>query len=202
MAKLIIDEEICSKYKLDLPSVLTVLLLNTGASYEETIKKLVEKEVLIEKKTLLGTSYLITHRWADTISSILLDSEKDNLNKYDARLETLARKLMDIFPQGKKDGTTIYWRGNLKENKLKLKKFFKRYGNTYTDEQIIQAAEAYVNSFNGNYSFMRVLKYFIWKDDRKIDEEGTGYTETVSDLATFIENAGQVNNTNWMETIR
>ena len=35
---------------------------------------------------------------------------------------------------------------------------------------------------------MRVLKYFIWKDERKTNSEGVGYIDESSDLATFIEN--------------
>jgi hypothetical protein len=72
-----------------------------------------------------------------------------------------------------------------------LKKFFKLYGNKYTDEQITTATQNYVSSFNGRYQYMRVLKYFIWKDEKKVDSEGVGHIEEVSDLAAFIENAGQ-----------
>ena len=73
-----------------------------------------------------------------------------------------------------------------------MKKFFKLYGS-YTDEQILEAARKYVASFNGNYSYMRVLKYFIWKDEVKIDGEGNRYVDEVSDLANWIENSGQAN---------
>lgn len=201
--KYTIDEEVCKKSHLDIHLLLTILLLNTGTDFKKNLQELLDREIIIEEKTLLGTQYLITNRWADVVSSILLDSEKDNLNEFDERLENLARKLMAIFPEGKKMGTTMYWRGNVKEIKLKLKKFFKRYSDKYTDEQILQATQAYVSSFNGNYGFMRVLKYFIWKDERKIDSEGNGFIEEVSDLATIIENAGQVdNNGNWMDSVR
>ena len=41
------------------------------------------------------------------------------------------------------------------------------------------------------------------RDERKIDSEGNGFIEEVSDLATIIENAGQVdNNGNWMDSVR
>lgn len=201
--KYTIDEEVCKKSHLDIHLLLTILLLNTGTDFEQNLKELKDREIIIEKKGLLGTQHLITSKWANIVSSILLDSEKDNLNEFDERLENLARQLMAIFPEGKKMGTTMYWRGNVKEIKLKLKKFFKRYSDKYTDEQILQATQAYVNSFNGNYGFMRVLKYFIWKDERKIDSEGNGFVEEVSDLATIIENAGQVdNNGNWMDSVR
>lgn len=201
--KYTIDEEVCKKAHLDIHLLLTILLLNTGTDFKKNLQELIDRDIIIEENTLLGPKYLITTRWADVVSSILLDSEKDNINEFDVRLENLAKQLMAIFPEGKKMGTTMYWRGNVKEIKLKLKKFFKRYSDQYTDEQIIQATQAYVNSFNGSYGYMRVLKYFIWKDERKIDSEGKGFTEEVSDLATIIENAGQVdNNDNWMDSVR
>ena len=96
-----------------------------------------------------------------------------------------------LYPKGKKEGTNAYWRGNLKDNTLRMKKFFKLYGNKFTKEDIINAATNYVQSFNGQYGYMRVLKYFIWKDERKTDGEGKLYVEEVSDLATYIENAGE-----------
>ena len=153
--KYTIDEEVCKKSHLDIHLLLTILLLNTGTDFKKNLQELLDREIIIEEKTLLGTQYLITNRWADVVSSILLDSEKDNLNEFDERLENLARKLMAIFPEGKKMGTTMYWRGNVKEIKLKLKKFFKTYSDKYTDEQILQAAQDYVSSFNGNYGFKR-----------------------------------------------
>lgn len=97
----------------------------------------------------------------------------------------LAVSLMDIFPEGKKPETNLYWKGNIRDITLKLKAFFTKYGNRFTDEQIIEAAKDYVKSFNGNYSRMRILKYFIYKDERR-----TG-GEEFSDLASYIENFRQ-----------
>lgn len=201
--KYVIDEEVCKKAHLDIHLLLTILLLNTDTKFEDNLKELIDREIIIEEKTLLGTRYLITTRWADTVSGILLDSEKDNVDKFDQRLEALAKVLMEIFPEGKKPGTNNYWKCNRRDVVLKLKKFLKKYGEDYTDEQIIKATKDYVASFNGDYSFMRVLKYFIWKDVRKTDSEGNGFIEEVSDLATFLENAGQANtNDGWRDSIR
>ena len=69
----------------------------------------------------------------------------------------------------------------------RLKLFFKKYGNKFTDEQIIQAAEKYVQGFNGNYQYMRLLKYFIFKE--KVGANGE--VEGDSELISYIENAGQ-----------
>ena len=109
---------------------------------------------------------------------------------------------MEIFPAQKKQGTCHYFRGNRKDISLRLKKFFKLYGNSYTKEQILEAARKYVASFNGNYSYMRILKYFIWKDERKTDSEGKGYIEETSDLASYIDNNGEESNNDWTAELR
>ena len=57
----------------------------------------------------------------------------------------------------------------------------------FTDEQIVQAAEKYVQGFNGNYQYMRLLKYFIFKE--KVGANGE--VEGDSELISYIENAGQ-----------
>jgi hypothetical protein len=51
---------------------------------------------------------------------------------------------------------------------------------------------------------MRILKYFIWKDEVKTDSEGKRYVDEVSDLANWIENAGQEDNlsSDWTSTLR
>ena len=40
----------------------------------------------------------------------------------------------------------------------------------------------------GHYDYMRTLKYFIWKDDVKYNDEGKGYIDSYSELANFIDN--------------
>ena len=67
------------------------------------------------------------------------------------------------------------------------------YGTKYTDEQIINATQKYINSFNGNYAYLKLLKYFIWKDERLKGES------VQSLLADFIENENSedIANTDW-----
>ena len=182
-----INESVCKKNKLSLAELLSILLIKTGADIPKLFKSLEEKEVIV--KDVFG-DYMITQRWDDIASTILLDSDKDS--QPPERLENLAIQLAEIFPKEKKAGTCHYFRGNKKDTILRLKKFFKRYGNKFTDEQILEAAKNYVASFNGNYHYMRVLKYFIWKDAKKEDADGNLYVDETSDLATLIENAGAI----------
>ena len=199
--KITIDEDACKKVKLSLPEVLMITLVKTGVDIETLLKQMKEKQILVEEHTLLGTNLLVTQRWSDLSDKALLSADKSVPDN--KRLENLAKSLMEVFPAGKKEGTSQYWKGNLRDNTLRLAKFFKLYGDKYTDEQLIEAAKNYVSSHNGKYQYMRVLKYFIWKDTRKVNSEGEGYIEEVSDLAAFIENAKDEKNLkdNWMSTM-
>lgn len=184
--KITIDEDSCKKANLSISELLMILLIKTGAQLDSLLQSMKEKHMLVEEDSLLGKKFLVTQRWDDLSMGVLLSSDKEVPKK--DRLEQLAKKLMQIFPEGKKEGTSQYWRGNMRDVTLKLQKFFKLYGNKYTDEQILNAAQRYVASHNGKYQFMRVLKYFIMKNDKKIDSDGAGYIEEVSDLAAYIEN--------------
>ena len=187
-----INDDVCTKYGLSLPELLVILALKYD-KLENTIASLESKEAIVSD---VFDGYLVTQRWDDVASSILLDSDTDRQSP--DRIANLATKLMEIFPKEKKSGTNHYFRGNTKDITLKLKKFFKLYGNKYSDEQVLNAAQAYVSSFNGNYTYMRILKYFIWKDEKKMNEDGERYIEETSDLASWIENAGSENsNQNW-----
>ncbi len=178
--KYTIDSTVAEEMGLSISQILALMLIKTGENISEVLKKLEEKEavVAIDDSKL---DYRITQRWNDLCDNVLLTSDK-YVPKEDI-IVPIAEKLMQIFPKGKKPGTPYYWKCNKREVSLKLKSFFKLYGNTYTEEQILNAARDYVDSFNGDYRFMRLLKYFIWKKD--------GDQGEVSELATFIDNAGQ-----------
>lgn len=196
--RICIDEEISKNNGIEIEELLAVLLVKTGADIPKLFQSLEDRKIIIKD---VFSGYMITQRWSDICDTILLDSDKDVIPE--DRIENLALKLMAEFPAGKKQGTCHYFRGNRKDNTLKLKKFFKLYGNKFTDEQIVGAARKYVSSFNGNYSYMRILKYFIWKDEKRIGEDGKGYIEEISDLASWIENEGQSDyNNEWTAELR
>ena len=132
----------------------------------------------------LDKKYTITNRGINLLSDIVLNSDKC-ITESSNSISELASKLREIYPSGKMPGTTYYYKGNLQDIEKKLKSFKKRYGD-YTDEDIIKATENYIKSFNGNYTYLKLLKYFIWKDEKK-----DGETIATSVLADWIENEGQ-----------
>ena len=176
--KISIDDKICREYRLDLPLVCTIILLSCGKSYDSCIKELLNRDILEEVNSVFGKQYSITNRWVKRISQILTDSEISKTDITNERIKNLATSLKELYPKGIKPGTNSYWRGNQKDIEYRIKKFFLKYGKTYSDEQIINATKAYVENYQTNTTLMRTLPYFIMKDDN-------------SDLVTVLENANE-----------
>lgn len=103
------------------------------------------------------------------------------------RISYLAKELRNTFPEGKKPGTSYQWKGSTLLIMKRLNMFFHKYGEDYSDDSIINAAKNYVEGFNGDYRFMRILKYFIYKEGFNAN----GEVESTSDLLEYIENEGQ-----------
>jgi hypothetical protein len=97
------------------------------------------------------------------------------------RCDSLAPKLMEIYPAGKKPGTNIQWRGYKGGNSEKLQKLIIT-GNDFTDEEAIEATKAYVTGFNGMYTDMRCLPYFLGKR-----ELVGGEVKSSCDFMTYVE---------------
>ena len=110
------------------------------------------------------------------------------------RYTSLADKLKQIYPDGKKPGTTFFWKDSTTVIAERLKKFFLKYGD-YSDEEIIDATKRYVMSFNGDYRYMQLLKYFIWKNKvtggELVEGRLVGEVEKQSQLAAYIENKNE-----------
>ena len=198
--KITIDEDVCKKYGMTMSELLMILLVKLGVNILELGEQMTDVEMIVPHDTENG-KYLVTQRWNDTVENIILDSDK--YTQPIDRLDQLVIELQKIFPEGKKEGTSQYWRGNKREISLRLKKFFKLYDNTYTDEQILTAAKNYIETFNGQYNYMRVLKYFIWKDEKKLTEDEKIQVVEISDLANYIENANSINDLKdeWTSTL-
>lgn len=193
-----INDKVCKENSITVAQLLALLLVKTGENIPKLLEELKSKEMIVEEQSLLEKTYTITQRWDNVCCNVILSSDKDV--PIDTHIEELAKALMELYPKGKKPGTNTYWRGNLKDTKLRLKKFYKLYGNKYTDTQILKATKKYIED-HIDLSYMRVLKYFIWKDVHKVDSEGVGYIEETSDLASYIENEGQTED-NWLNEVK
>ena len=176
--KITLDEKTCLKNKLTLQEALIAIAVSMG-NYKSVFDNMINRHIL----GIMGQS--INSKWKDVIKN-LIDAE-------DERFETLATKVQECFPKQKMmyaNGTAspFYFRCNKTEIKNKLKKFLTIYGDV-SDEDIIDATKRYVASYaSKGYRGMRLAKYFIMKDDRKLMADEEVHVEEISDLATFLEN--------------
>lgn len=169
-----INEEICEQKGMSVEELLLTILVKNKVNISETLTNMLRKEIIIPDM-LNANSYLVTQRWNNVAEDILLTA--DSSIPTVKELENLATEMAHLFPSGIKPGTNTYWKGNRKDNVQKLQKFFKLYGK-YTKEDVLKATKVYVDKHQNNLTIMRVLKYFILKDNE-------------SDLATTLENMNQ-----------
>lgn len=182
--KLVIDSEVCKSKGLTLEEFIVLYLNSKNIDISKTINSIIEKKVA-GKDLFNPNAVVLSSNSRKLLEEIILDSDK-TVATNNKRLESLAEKLRELYPEGKKQGTQYYWRDSNSVIVKKLKALVKKYGDCFTDEQAINATKKYVESFNGNYQFMQLLKYFISKNVVK-----GGEVEETSQLLSYIENAGQ-----------
>ena len=213
-----LSKEGCQKNNISLAEALLMLAIHNNADLDMAQKELIKKGYITADRDDLfqQVGWRLTNKGTEVIDSVIVDSDKEQ--EPNDRLIQLATRLKEIFPKGKKDGTNYYWADGVTLIVRRLKLFFKKYDaslndifneeahimtvkdyNKFIDDRIVQAATKYVQGFNGNYQYMRLLKYFIFKE--KVG--AAGEVEGDSELISYIENAGQEENlrNDWTSTI-
>lgn len=214
-----ISREGCTKNGIGVGEALLLLIILEKANIDEAQNNLIDKGYITAEMDNLFNQigWRVTNKGKEMINSIIIDSDKKQ--EPESRLIDLAKRLKDIFPKGKKDGTNYYWAEGVALIVRRLKMFFKKYGesltetfndefksmseedfNKFIDDRIIQAATKYIEGFNGNYQYMKLLKYFIFKEKLGV----AGEVEGESELINYMENAGQEDDlrNDWTSTLR
>lgn len=190
--KYTIDEDVCAKHDISLEGLLYLLTLVLNKPItQNTIKEVWNLGCIViekaEKDKII--SVRLDKAGENLVTEILEDSTNNNSKETIDRYVKLAEKLIALYPKGKKEGTAYMWRDSRAVIAKRLKSLAeglaKENGISFTDEQAINATRKYVESFNGDYKFMQLLKYFIWKSsDENIRDKN-------SQLLSYIENEGQ-----------
>ena len=200
MTTICLNKKATQQNGITIDEALLMLVIHNKVNLERAEEALIQKGLITAERNDLfqQVGWRLTNKGTEVLDSVIMDSDKEQ--EPQDRLIQLATKLKEIFPKGKKDGTNYYWTEGVALIVRRLKLFFRKYGNKFTDEQIIQAAEKYVQGFNGNYQYMRLLKYFIFKER----VGANGEVEGDSELINYIENAGQEENLrdDWATTLR
>jgi hypothetical protein len=195
--KIVLDTEICKKEGKDADVIIYLLSLLSGCKITaDTFEKarqqrLLKFEQMYDVRKPFPEYVSLTDTAEHVVESLMASSSNVASEE---RCTQLAEKLREIFPAGKKPGYAYTWRDSVSCITDRLKKFFMKYGE-YSDEQVIEATTAYVASFNGNYQYMQLLKYFIWKNkvtgEEVVRGRIVGEVEKQSQLAAWIEDASE-----------
>lgn len=192
--KLIIDSDACLNNGTCIGEVLLLYEYALKISPESMKQSLIDKGYITNAGDLFGR-YTATDKAVKLLDNVLADSSVDD----DTKITELATKLKELYPKGKKEGTNQFWADGVSIIVKRLKIFYKKYG-FYDNDIIIKATEDYIKSFNGDYRFMKTLKYFLWSE--KVNKAGE--VEPTSDLLTYIENADEVDelNNDWLNDLK
>lgn len=192
--KIIIDKAELKKDKLTIEELITLLNIKYKVIPAEYHNNLLKKGFICEDEYDKIHKFYISTKGKRVLEEVIIKDSHSNISNEE--LNKLAIELQLIFPEGKKPGTSYYWRGGLLEIVKKLKGFFNKYGNTYSKEDIIKATKKYVNYYNNNLTYMQLLKYFIWK----LKDNG----EEISELASYLDNLDNedtINNDDWLTNL-
>lgn len=175
-----LKKKACEMYGLTLEEALILVTFDTVPQFMKLKDELVKKGLLSLKRDG-DDEWFLPDKACNIVHDILLESE--TIKKRD--LGPLCKRLKEIYPRGCKEvsGKRYYWTDSVKLIERRLKTFFSLYGE-FSDEEIEEATERYVKSFEGNYDMMKLLKYFIFREK----SFGGGVSEPSSDLLNFIEN--------------
>lgn len=196
----------CSDNQISIDETIALFIIYHRLDIEKANKELINKGYItpyFDGKANIK-EWVLTPEGSSKLEAVIVDSDKKQ--EPSSRLNNLAIKLKEVFPKGKKNGTNYYWADGTALIVRRLKTFFKKYADTFPslfeleyqtlttqefddfiDEIIIKAAQNYVDSFNGIYTYMKLLKYFIFKEKLGVG----GDIEGESDLITFMENSSQ-----------
>lgn len=183
-----LNKDACIKNNITVGELLFLMIVNNKDDIEKIKKSLIERGFITTErdKEFNTIGWRVTNTGLSTMESVFIDSERQT-DQTDEDLIELATQLKEIYPKGKKEGTNYYWADGTALITRRLKIFFKKYGNKYTNDQILQATKKYVRSFNGSYQYMKLLKYFIFKEKLGLGRD----IESDSELINYIENEDQ-----------
>lgn len=192
--KYIIDTEILEREGIGLDEALYLLSVykKKPINFNTVQKAKVENKIL--KFENPRDPVKITPKGQSFIESVLAKSKihvsSDNLERY----RDLADKMREVYPKGLKPGTNYQWRDSTAIIADRLMKLVAKYNIEFTDEEAVAATKRYIASFNGNYRYMQILKYFISKQK---PVEGAP-AEQNSQFLSFLQNKESITeNQDW-----
>ena len=209
MSTIKIDSKKAREFQLDDSDV---IWLQAICSDTEQIKaKMIRVGIIAVQKDMFGNNdELIMTKRGHNLLKAICKIERDTPPEggisggEDSKDETaLEKTLKSIYPKGKKDGTAFYWTEGPFLIHRRLLQFTGKFGS-FSDKDIAEATRMYVESFNGDYRYMKLLKYFIFKNDIKPGEDGNNEIQFTSELYNYLTNSegSAPENRDWTTSMR
>lgn len=174
-----VNDKILEQYNLSVEEFLLLYICSKEYNLKELLNNIIDKGYA--NKDLFDSSRaIVSNAVKEIVSTIIIDSDKAVLGKEEDYIR-VAKKMQELFPKGKKEGTTYAWRDCTAVIAKKLKTLVVKFNFKFTEEDALEATKKYVDSFNNNYKYMQLLKYFILKTDNN-----TG--DIKSEFMSIIEN--------------
>lgn len=188
-----VADKILDKYNLSIEEFLILYICSKEYDIKELIDTIIAKGYA-DKNLYNPNTAIVSNNVKEIISSVIIDSDKSVIDKEEDYLR-VAKKMQEIFPKGRKEGTTYAWRDCTAVIAKKLKTLVVKFDFKFTEEEALNATKKYVESFNGNYKFMQLLKYFILKND-------TTTGDIKSEFMSLIENKEDTEINNCFDEMR
>ena len=197
--KVIFDTEACKKNNKDVDLLLYLISLYAGSKITvNTFEKARQQSFLrfnsLYRREEPFPEYVDLSDSGEFLVETIIAGSDLQKDRGEESMRELADKLRALFPAGNKSGYKYAWRDSTSCISDRLTKFFLKYPECkkFTDDDIVDATKRYISDFNGDYRYMQLLKYFIWKDKMTGEElvrgRIVGEKEMQSQLANYLLN--------------
>ena len=129
---------------------------------EDTFIKANKQGYTIKHESTSFPPYTISKQGIFKTEQHFLNSEMTVTSNGES-FEEIADAMREVYPSGRKTGTNYMWRDSTAVIAQRLKALVKKYKVSFTKEEAVDATRRYIAGFNGNYTYMQILKYFISK---------------------------------------
>ena len=174
-----IPTEILERYNIDYDEFLLLLLVSRGRDLQKLKESLLYKDTVRENK--FGVLY--TKRRERIIVECILSDYKRYLKDMKKRsiinpeYIEYAEEMQQLYPKGTRPGCSTKWRGNKLVIAKKLTTLSRDFGVSFTKEQAIDITRRYVESFNGDLTYMECLEYFVLRERPNFKSSFLSYLE-------------------------
>ena len=182
--KFIFDTDKIKEFKLNGDTFIYLISLYLKCPItEDTFVKAYNQGYTIKHESNAFPPYTINKQGIFKTEQHFLNSEMVVTNNGES-FEDIANAMREVYPSGRKAGTNYMWRDSTAVIAQRLRALVKKYKVSFTKEEAVDATKRYVAGFNGNYTYMQILKYFISKQ-KPISGESA---EQSSQFLSYLEN--------------